>query len=319
MTRLGTKHLIFALVDDANLIGTRYPPKVHIAGYSYPLQLSVNRIQEPIAAFVDSVNLDVVKKLMNTGTPLIMTVGTALNLLRSGSLILNRTQGVLLPVLTADIKAAHAAIETGEIGDPTFINIDTYLGDILRSLPGQIQGDWEASSIFASSKAECVAFGLGIVRLLTRQSESLDRAIDFRVQIGSGLHLATLSYRINAVNVTHNIFESTISVVPLFSATVVGGKGRLLLRREFAPGVMTIWSSSKREFRSPGLPRRKDNVQAADTIAYGEEMSLGIEEVLAASRDSTYERQNYSLAPIIISETDTVLNIWKSTSEELIT
>ena len=106
--------------------------------------------------------------------------------------------------------------------------------------------------------------------------------------------------------------------MPLFSATVIGGKGRLLLRGEFVPGVVTIWSSLKREFRSPGLPRRKDNVQAADTIAYGEEIPLCIEEVLAASKDPTYECQNYLLAPIVISETDIVLNNWKSTSEEFI-
>jgi hypothetical protein len=154
------------------------------------------------------------------------------------------------------------------------LEVNIYVGETLSD------PRWEPDNLCALTNLEGIAYGVQLARLLVGQRYRNTDTSDVQFTEGQQAHVGTWSYKIGPVVVVQNIFTGPVASVPLFSVNVIGTIGRLSLRQEFSPGVLTIWSNSERMYRCPAISRLKDNIQAPDSWPCGEEFHLAIESAM---------------------------------------
>lgn len=272
---------ILAVLDDQELLGTRYPALLD--GPDGPVVVrsgSPAELTDPMLAAVVLDTRDGADARAVLDSHAAVLVGVEALAALGGGVAGSDDAGRLvstslwLPFLPArravDVDAATRLIATGAIGTPTLCELTTYVGRVTAD------SGWEQDAPFARSALEALVFGLDLIETLlggipTTTSWSPLPGYDLR---------GGIARHTGGPPVVQTVLPARLGAAPLFTATVVGEHGRLLLRHEFAPGAVTVWDARAQAFRSPALQRMKHSVQAPDTALGGVEAAAALDELL---------------------------------------
>ena len=283
----------------------RYPRQVQIGGEVLPVILEADKAREIVAAFVDTRDQDIVSALRSKNIPIVFDVQSALA--NVNSCPRPERLHILLPGFASEVVAARSVIDDDGIGCPVFLEVSIYVGETLSD------PRWEPDSLCALTNLEGIAYGLQLARLLVGQRHWNAQTSDIHLTQGQIAHLGTWSYKIGTVIVIQHVLAGSVTSVPLFSVSVVGETGRLSLRQEFSPGVLTIWSNSERVHRCPAISRQKSNIQAPDSWPCGEEFHFAIESAMESGNGHGLSILS-QINALVLQDTERFLEIWTKRS-----
>lgn len=289
------------VLAENTVLNQRYPRQVQVGDEVLPVILEVDQEHEIVAAFVDNHNQEIVSALKSRNIPIVYSLQGVMANVNSWSN--SERLHILLPGFASDVVAARSAIDNGAIGYPVFLEVSIYVGETLSD------PRWEPDSLCALTDSEGIAYGLQLARLLVGPRHWNAKAYDIHLNRGQMAHLGTWSYKMGVVTVIQHVFTGSVTSVPLFSVSVVGETGRLSIREEFSPGVLTIWSNSERAHRCPAISRQKNNIQAPDSWPCGEEFHIAIES--AMDSDNGHRFSFFSeINSLVLKDTQRFLEIW---------
>lgn len=272
---------ILAVLDDEELLGTRYP--TWLPGPTGPVGLRSGSPADLADYPHDGVIVDTrdstdVRIALDSGVPALVGMEALAALCRTApgldEFLGQRSRDGWLPFLptreAVDVRAAAGLLADGAIGTPVRCELTTYVGRVAAD------PRWEQDAPFARSVLEALVFGLDLAETLLGRTVS--ETTWSRLPGGE----TGIARHVGETPTVQQVLPARLSATPLFTASVIAEDGRLLLRHEFAPGALTIWDARAQQFRSPALPRMKDNVQAPDTALGGVEVMGALTALLQA-------------------------------------
>lgn len=271
--------VVVLVTDDPGLLGTRYPDYVERAAEIVQVvRRGASGLHAPDAAagVVDTSDVAELRAALDSGRPLLLTVDTIAAASADGGVDLSAYPSwtPYLPLRRAvDVAAAVDLVTRGAIGRPRHCDITTYTGTVSSKT-------WEPDATYARSQHEALVFALDVAeRLLGTELTSTRWSREAHGEPSTIRSAASEGIEVDA---NHTVLPASLATAPTFSALVTGDDGRILLRQPFAPGAVTVWDASSRQFRCPALRRPKANVQAPDTALAGRETAEELEALLTA-------------------------------------
>lgn len=265
---------ILAIVDEEELLDSRYPEAVGVGSARTPILASraadTSR-PEVVGAVVDSFDNDEILLALRSQKPILLSLKSLATLVREmpefTDTLLDYDWIPFLPTaLNIEVLTAAEILNAGSLGTIRTCNLTTYVGPITTET-------WEQDAPFARSFFEATALGLDLLTSLFNRSVTSTHWLETDIDEKFGVAIHRFGANVTAVQ---QILPGRLGASPLFTAAVQCESGRVLIHNEFAPGGVAVWSASSRSFRCPALTREKPNIQAPDTSRGGSETAAMI-------------------------------------------
>lgn len=265
---------ILAIVDEEELLNSRYPEAVGVGSAQTPIlagrAADISR-PEVVGAVVDSFDNDEILLALRSQKPTLLGLESLATLVRempeSTDTLLDYDWSPFLPTaLSIEVLTAAEILNTGSLGTIKTCNLTTYVGPITTET-------WEQDAPFVRSFFEATALGLDLLTRIFDRSVTSTHWLETDIDAKFGVAIHRFGSDVTAIQ---KILPGRLAASPLFTAAVHCESGRILIRNEFAPGGVAVWSASSRSFHCPAFTREKPNIQAPDTSRGGAETAAMI-------------------------------------------
>lgn len=144
--------------------------------------------------------------------------------------------------LAPEVAPAATILAGDSLGRPSVVEMESVVGS--PALKG-----WEEDAPTAATYVEATLLGLDVLECLLGRRILATSGLAPR-DGGKALWLHQFP---DGIAVVHHVLPAALTPVPSFSCTISCDRGRLLLRREFAPGGLLVWSADRSTFDIPAL------------------------------------------------------------------